>query len=312
MIRLHDDNLINIHFFESVLKILNSSENIAIATASFKIFFTEYGSSFLYPDITDKIKKYYSRQPLGHDIILINNKTDFIAQMIKRFNDRFLPPIGNTPFLVIRTDLFKEFQAEKEKEKYAKADDTVFYLFALKHGSFACLSDTNATFFRAHPNRDSETDENSLNLEQTENWTRMYTQTFRENADPEIWKGFFCLFYAVFPAFLKKDLVKTYPNKALLEHFFKCGVLPSFASSFYNEEEILNRMNKINSDQQKVYKSYLLPNGGFSETNDFWENVSGFRKYIGIKHFTKNGVKRKYLILFKHRILLWKVKKRQK
>ena len=161
--------------------------------------------------------------------------------------------------------------------------------------------------------KDSSTDENSLNLEQVENLIRLYTQPLKENHDPEIWKGFFCLFYAIFPAFLKNNLKCEYPNKILLEYLLKRGALPQFAFEFFNEDEIRQRINKINKDQQEVYKSYhpLAPKQ-ISSKKDFFNNLSKFERIISIKNYTKNGVKRKYLVLFNHRICIWKRKKHHK
>lgn len=308
LIRFHDDNLINIHFLEEMLNILNQYENIAIATGSYKLFFTGYEASFPYDDITDKIKNVYSKKPLEKNVILINGKKDFIAELIKRYNNKELSPIGSTPFLVVNTKIFKEFQ--HKKELYGKADDVCFYLFALEYGCFACLSDTNTAFFRAHPNRDSETDDNSLDLNQVENWTRMFVETFKEEKDPEIWKGFYCMFYAVFPAFLKKKLAKTYSNKALLKYLFECGALPSFASEFYDDEETLKRTERIQEEEHNILISYTPANK--TSFNNPMDNLSGIEKYISVKNFIKNGVKRKYLIIFGFRIRLWKVKPRQK
>ena len=306
---LHDDNLINRHFFEKILFILNKYDNLSIITTSYKIFFTGSCDSFPFNDSTDKIKKVYAKRSLGKDVILINNDREYMVELIKRYNNRFLSPIGGTPFLVQKTEVFKKYQGQRER--YGKADDVAVFMFALEHGSYACLDDTNGAFFRAHPNRDSETDENSLDLNQVENLVSLYTKPFKNDTNPEIWKGFFCLFYGIFPTFLKDGLRKEYPNKALLKHLFKRGILPSFVADLYNEEEVLRNVNKINVDQRKVYESYLSVKKNALQ-NVFWDNVSGIERIFSVKNFTKNGIKRKYLILFNHRICLGKVKNKKK
>ena len=309
LIRLHDDNLINCHFFEKILFMLNKYKNISIASMSYRLFFTGYPKSFPYLDITDKIKNFYSKRPLGKDIVLINNDKEYMVELIKKYTDRTLPKIGGTPFHVEKTEVFKDYQPQTEK--YGKADDVAIFLFALKHGRYVYLNDTDSAFFRAHPNRDSETDENSLDLNQVENLVSLYTKPFKNDTDPEIWKGFFCLFYGIFPTFLKNGLRKEYPNKALLEHLFKRGILPPFVADFYNEDEVLRNVNKINIDQRKVYESYLSVKKNALQ-NVFWDNISGIERIFSVKNFTKNGIKRKYLILFNHRIYLGKVKNKKK
>lgn len=154
----HDDDILHPEYFELVLNILNSNENISVLTSRFKFFFNE--------DIPDYSKK------LNNKYFLFNNQKGFAEYLYFKGGIAYAPAIYKTEHFL---------QIDHEFDKFSKHVDYPFMVKAAKYGKSVVLNDRNAFLMRKHATQDSVTDENPVTIEQYANHLRFFYDILEGN-----------------------------------------------------------------------------------------------------------------------------------
>lgn len=231
VIRFHDDNLIHPEFIEKMLVALNSTDNISAVTSTFTIFQSEETGKGVatYPE------QYKNPKHLLNYFVIMNSPKDFMYHRIRANVYPNSVWISGTPFMAVKTKYFKEYDGIRSFEKFAKADDIVFFLYCCTKGRLVCLTDPDCAFFRMHNLNDTVTDENSLTTEQFKNLTKEMARPFVTDKDEAIWRDFFEFIYYLYPDTTKKDAVSSMPIQKFIESLFEEKILPDFVQEIYRK-----------------------------------------------------------------------------
>ena len=262
IIRLHDDNLLHPEFFEKVLFALNNFKNIVAVTSSYEIF--ETGSDKTLPE--EYPKSYINSQHIQNNFLILTSPKDFMINVIKSnvfpFETKF---VGGTPFLVIETKLFREYIPKTDK--YGKADDVDLFLYLNAKGHIACIYDTRIAYFRCHQLRDSKSDDNSLTLEQAENWIKLISSEFVNESSKDLWLDIIEFIYRFYPDFVKKEVQTEFSPYALIRHCIDKKILPEFCYKYLKIVPNFETCIKLKAGSKKPKLSKLRKI--FSVINDY-------------------------------------------
>ena len=221
VVHFHDDNLFHREYLEKVLYVLNSVEGVAGVTGAYQYF--EYSADPNY------LLRYGSR--LLNKVLILSSGAEFAIHKIRSETRPGELIVDNVGALVYKTEFFKK--RVPLTDKYGKADDTALALQVLDYGRFVTLSDWNAVFIRQHPQRDVNTDANSLSMEQAINWVGLYLDQLAGVTDESIWLDFIGLLYTQYSYFIKRSVYAQYSTLEFVEHLIERGVLPEACKEAY-------------------------------------------------------------------------------
>lgn len=214
VVHFHDDNLYHREYLERVLFALNTFDNVGGVTGAYTYF--EYSGDPNY------VLRYGPK--LMSQYLVLKDKPDFVVHKIRsetRPQDLIVDNIGA---LVYKTKYFRS--RVSMNWKYGKADDTDLSLRVLDYGKFVTISDRRSVFVRQHPNRDVNTDENSLSLEQAINWVKLYLDNITNVVDETFWLDFLGMVYTQYPYFIKRKIFSKVQTMAFFDMLCEKAILP--------------------------------------------------------------------------------------
>lgn len=226
VVHFHDDNLIHPDYFERVLKVLNTVDNVAGVTGAYTYFYHSYEGKWL-------LNTGYH---LMEDYLIIDNRRQFAIHKIRAESPPYDLIVDFIGAMVYRGDYFRK--RVDMTWKYAKGDDLDVCMSLFDYGRMVTVSDRNSVFIRQHEKRDMTSDENSMTLEQAFNWLGLYIDAAGDLQYILFWKQFVGLIYTQYPYFVKRSVFQTIPTDEFLRkvigHFSLGGTARKACEDYLN------------------------------------------------------------------------------
>lgn len=245
----HDDDLLHPEFFEKMVMLLNSEDNIAYLVSTF----TWFPVSNMTPAVSKLLQKklpsgYVKPVPLKNRCMILENSFD-VVEMILRAETPPYPPINPCICSVIyRSDIFKN--RIPMNDVYGKIDDIPLMISMAKYGKAVLYLDYNAVFHRMHPQRDGFNALSANTLEQCVNWVKAFTCELKGKGKDSLFHRLVYMISFLYPFIAKKSVFERAPTKKFINILVKQGEIPESAVKFYfefNKEE--NKLERVTFEE---------------------------------------------------------------
>ena len=227
----HDDDLLHPEFFEKMLMMLNSVDNIAYCMSTFTWFPVAVMTPYV-PKVLQKSlpMEYLFPQPMINACLVLENSFE-VAELILRSET---PPYPRTNpcicSVIYRSDIFKA--RTPLNEIYGKVDDIPLMISMAKQGRAVLYLDTRAVFHRTHMNRDGFNEATANTFEQSCNWIYAFTNELDGKNRDDLYAKLVYMICQLYHVITKKDVVKQYPTKRFIQELIAQKKLPATAIDY--------------------------------------------------------------------------------
>ena len=274
----HDDDILHVKYFETVIRLLNIYKNISLVTSRYTEFYNENLPVMPY------------RLRVSH--FLFKNIKEWAEHMYYIEGIAYAPAIYRS----------KDFLAEKlEYFRFNKFNDWPFMCKMANHGRVILLDDPNAFFVRRHSCQDTYSIMNYPSIEQIVNWDAYFFEAMGSPSENTLE---YFLFAAQSRHFSSGKFRNFLPeSEKIKDNWNKLQKLRrDLFGSFIDREELYSRLKEdMDIFQKEMLSKKIIIENDFTKT----ERINEWLKKYTIFYFRKRnrGI---YIVIFeKIKIKIW-------